>query len=245
MSINSSLIVRCTERFTVLTASCWSLRHFNCPVFNCASDLLSCTCEASPCCSFEPRTVKLLFKTHSLSQDRSLEIENSSGGLICGLDKTVPWWTTSSAVRRKNKICVEITILKSRVTQDPKNNKQNQIIWIFSRQDCLHWQIDISHPETEPQPIATSFTLVNATFLESEENMGRIDKKKAIMKQTSSVVKLKLFSDGQPVARIQWWTAFRPTESLIKVYLSICLLWWTGFSQILWIPVLPNCFVQD
>ena len=81
--------------------------------------------------------------------------------------------------------------------------------------------------------------------LESEENMRRIDKKKAIMKQTSSVVKLKLFSDGQPVARIQWWTAFRPTESLIKVYLSICLPWWTGFSQILWIPVLPNCFLQD
>ena len=78
--------------------------------------------------------------------------------------------------------------------------------------------------------------------LESEENMRRIDKKKAIMKQTSSVVKLKLYSDGQPVARIQWWTAFRPTESLIKVYLSICLLWWTGFSQIMWIPVLPNCF---
>ena len=98
------------------------------------------------------------------------------------------------------------------------------------------------HTETKLHSIATSFTLVNATFLESEENMRRIDKKKAIMKQTSSVVNLKLYSDGQPVARIQWWTAFRPTESLIKVYLSICLLWWTGFSQIMWIPVLPNCF---
>ena len=61
----------------------------------------------------------------------------------------------------------------------------------------------MSHTETELQPIATSFTLVNATFLESEENMRRIDKKKAIMKQTSSVVNLKLYSDGQPVARIQ------------------------------------------
>ena len=59
------------------------------------------------------------------------------------------------------------------------------------------------HTETKLHSIATSFTLVNATFLESEENMRRIDKKKAIMKQTSSVVNLKLYSDGQSVARIQ------------------------------------------
>ena len=129
-------------------------------------------------------------------------------------------------------------------SQESQTNSDNLNL-LKTRLPSMTDRYQSHHTETKLHSIATSFTLVNATFLESEENMRRIDKKKAIMKQTSSVVKLKLFSDGQPVARIQWWTAFRPTESLIKVYLSICLLWWTGFSQILWIPVLPNCFVQD
>ena len=126
-------------------------------------------------------------------------------------------------------------------SQESQTNSDNLNL-LKTRLPSMTDRYQSHHTETKLHSIATSFTLVNATFLESEENMRRIDKKKAIMKQTSSVVKLKLFSDGQPVARIQWWTAFRPTESLIKVYLSICLLWWTGFSQIMWIPVLPNCF---
>ena len=147
MSINSSLIVRCTERFTVLTASCWSLRHFNCPVFNCASDLLSCTCEASPCWSFEPRTVKLLFKRLSLSL-RIVVWKLKTHLEVSSVVLTKLYLDGPPAVRsedKKNKICVETTILASHVTQDPKNHKQIQIIWIFSRQDCLQWQIDISH----------------------------------------------------------------------------------------------------
>ena len=57
-----------SERFT---APCWQLVGVlsisTASLFNCFTDLLSCTCEVSPCCCFKPRTVKLLFTRRSLS----------------------------------------------------------------------------------------------------------------------------------------------------------------------------------
>ena len=216
-------------------------------MFNCASDLLSCTCEASPCWSFEPRTVKLLFKRLPLSL-RILVWKLKTHLEVSSVVLTKLYLDGPPAVRSEEKQNLRwnnnLGEPRYSGSQESQTNSDNLNL-LKTRLPSMTDRYQSHHTETKLHSIATSFTLVNATFLESEENMRRIDKKKAIMKQTSSVVKLKLFSDGQPVARIQWWTAFRPTESLIKVYLSICLLWWTGFSQILWIPVLPNCFVQD